>query len=898
MRDEHIVLLAVDDNPDNLFVVRKLLAGYLPDSEVVTTTRASEGLRLAAERPPDAMLIDVQMPEMGGMEMCRRLKADARTAYIPIVLMTAYTATSRLRAEGLDAGADDFISKPIDNVELMARIKVLLRIKRAEDELREMNVHLEKVIDRRTRDLRASEEALRFTQFAVDHVSDAIFGMGSDARLIYANEAACRMLGYSQEELLSMAVHDIDPGFPVEAWPEHWREVKRRGSFTVESRHLTRDGRAFPVEITANYLEFNGVEYHWAFVRDITERRKAEGSLRESEERFRSTFERAAVGIAHTTQDGGFLLVNQRFCDILGYTQDELRALNVREITYPDDLDMDLENARKLLAGEVSTFSMEKRYLRKDGSVVWVNLTVSLVREPSGDPKYFIGVVEDIAERKQTEERIRFLADIVETSPVSVIATDENTKIIYANLFTEKLFGYEKGELLGIDPAILNADPNADKIQEEMVDTVRQKSVWKGEILNRKKNGDLFYIHASIYQLLDEKGNPTAVVGFQEDITEHKRMDQELIRLERLRALGEMSAGVSHNLNNILTSVLGPAQLLERITDDPQVLREARDIVASTRRARDLVHRLHLATRGVEEDALQSVEVNEVVREAVEVSRPRWKDEPEGKGMRIEVATEFEDIPPVRGTGTRMHDIFVNLLLNAVDAMPEGGRISIRTRSVGEGVEIAVRDTGIGMDEETRRRVFEPFFTTKVDIGTGLGLSTVYNTVVQWGGDIEVESTPGEGTVFTIRLPACTEAEVREEARAEAPRSRRGKLLIVEDDAGVCEFLSRLLEENHEVEAVGDGREAMERFAPGRYDVALIDIGIPGISGDRVAQQMRQADPSLVTVLITGWDLWEGDPRISRFDLRIQKPFDDLDDVDDVVARAMELHDERAERRN
>jgi len=249
---------------------------------------------------------------------------------------------------------------------------------------------------------------------------------------------------------------------------------------------------------------------------------------------------------------------------------------------------------------------------------------------------------------------------------------------------------------------------------------------------------------------------------------------------------------------------------------------------------------------------------------------------------------------PEEGT-PGLHDLLLNLLFNAVDAMPEGGTITLCTQSVDGGVQLTVRDTGIGMEEETRRRVFEPFFTTKMDVGSGLGLSTVHGTVTRWGGHIEVESAPGQGTTFTLWFPAWSESEVQPQEAASTERLpvRGGRLLIVEDDEGTCGLLDRLLSETHEVETVLSGREALEQFTPGRYDVVLIDLGMPGLPGDRVAQQMQRIDPSVVTVLITGWELRPGDRRRAVFDFWIQKPFDDFDEVDWVVIRAIELHDAR-----
>ena len=318
----------------------------------------------------------------------------------------------------------------------------------------------------------------------------------------------------------------------------------------------------------------------------------------------------------------------------------------------------------------------------------------------------------------------------------------------------------------------------------------------------------------------------------------------------------------------------------------------------------------------------------------MQAAQPRWKDESEAKGVSIRVVFDLDEgLPEIQGTEVGLHNILINLLFNAVDAMPEGGEIRITTRRretpppspppegegreqiappsplgkgdgglglsdfivhpSGEWVEVVVGDTGIGMDEKTRRRVFEPFFTTKLDVGTGLGLATVYGTVTRWGGLIDVESAPGRGATFTLLLPVWTAPEVGTQGPAGARRARRGRVLVVEDDRVVLDLLSDLLSADHEVEMVQSGAEALGRFAPGCYDMVLIDLGMPEMPGDQVAREMRRMDACVATVLITGWELGEADPRLSGFDFHVRKPFEDLDRVQDTLAQGMELHDAR-----
>ena len=200
---------------------------------------------------------------------------------------------------------------------------------------------------------------------------------------------------------------------------------------------------------------------------------------------------------------------------------------------------------------------------------------------------------------------------------------------------------------------------------------------------------------------------------------------------------------------------------------------------------------------------------------------------------------------------------------------------------------------GHGMNKEILERVFEPFFTTKADVGTGLGLSTVYGAVNRWGGTIDVESSPGEGATFTVCLPIWEGTYEEEKSDFKPTSSRRGRLLVVDDEDVVCEFLTTILSEDHEVKTVLAAEEALGEFTAGEHDVALIDLGMPGIPGDQVAEKMRQIDPALVTVLITGWRLEDDDNRLAQFDLQLQKPFKDVILVCDMVGRAIQLHDER-----
>ena len=368
--------------------------------------------------------------------------------------------------------------------------------------------------------------------------------------------------------------------------------------------------------------------------------------------------------------------------------------------------------------------------------------------------------------------------------------------------------------------------------------------------------------------------------------------EREMVRLERLRALGEMAAGVSHNLNNMLLGILGPAEILQETVEDPDIKRRVDTIVFSAERAAELVRRLNHALPYAREQEVQPVSLSEAVRRAVASAQPRWKDAVEAEGLSIEVSTRVDETASsVRATETGLHDILLNLLFNSIESMPDGGSIAIEVAASGDQVLLSVADTGVGMDPETRRKIFEPFFTTKMTVGTGLGLYTVYNTVNSWGGSIDVESSPGEGSRFTISLPAA-EAVAKVAAVVEPAAGRAGHLLVVEDDDAARDSIVQLLSRKHEVTSRNSAEGPAASITSAGFDAAVIDLGMPGVPGDAFARTLRTLDPTLPMILVTGWDLSPSDPRRAPFDFYLQKPFKGHELLS-VAAEAIALRDHR-----
>ena len=632
--------------------------------------------------------------------------------------------------------------------------------------------------------------------------------------------------------------------------------------------------------------------------RQVAAHEQTEEALRESEEKYRDLFENATDLIQSVDREGKFVYVNRKWLEVLGYTWDEVQHLRLGDILREDQVPHCMKIFEVVSRG-TPVDRVEAVFVSKEGREIPVEGNANAQFE-KGEFVATRGIFRDVTERKQAEEALRESEEryrkIVENIHDIVYSSHLDGTLYFISPNVRSLTGFEPEEVIGRNLLEFVHPYDREQVMADYEKTMTTGAEFPTAFRLAKKDGSYFHVE-DLGKVVREGDAIVGLTGVLRDLTERRRMEQELIRLERLRALGEMSAGVSHNLNNILVGVLGFAELIQMSTRESRTRDDIDQVIISALRARDLVRRLHHAVSHSEEDALQPVSLNEVVREAVQTAQPRWKDEPQVRGVRIEVISDLEEAPPVRGTRSELHNLLLNLLFNAVDAMPEGGTIALRTRAAAEGVRLMVSDTGIGMNQATRQRVFEPFFTTKTDVGTGLGLFTVYGAITRWGGRIEVESTPGQGTTFSLSFPAWTEAEVFSEGEvpAAAPAGSPGRILIVEDDEITGQLLSRLLSAHHEVDVRVNGQDALELFAPDCYDVALIDLGMPGMPGDQVARELRRIDVALVAVLISGWPLRDDDPRLAAFDFRIQKPFHNLDEIGDIVTQALELRRARVE---
>jgi signal transduction histidine kinase/CheY-like chemotaxis protein len=364
----------------------------------------------------------------------------------------------------------------------------------------------------------------------------------------------------------------------------------------------------------------------------------------------------------------------------------------------------------------------------------------------------------------------------------------------------------------------------------------------------------------------------------------------QLVRTEKLRALGEMASGVAHDFNNLLASILGRAQLLLQRIEEPRLRKWLQVIERSALDGAQTVRRLQEFTRIRRDQPFVAVDVNQVVRDALEITQSRWREEPASRGIAIDVRTSLGEVPTIPGDPVELREALTNLILNAVDAMPDGGALSLRTALTEGLVELSVGDSGVGMPESIRQRIFDPFFTTKGAQGTGLGLSITYGILMRHRARVTVESEPGQGTIFRLAFePGVAASVVEMIAPLVAPADAPMRCLVVDDEEPVGTVLGDVLESSgHSVVVLTSGAEAIERFRREPFDVVFTDLAMPGLSGWQVARAVKATAPTVPVFLVTGFgvELSAEERRAHGVDLVLSKPLN-IQSILDAVAFAV-----------
>ncbi|MEA2278443.1 MAG: hypothetical protein QOC78_3403 [Solirubrobacteraceae bacterium] len=593
---------------------------------------------------------------------------------------------------------------------------------------------------------------------------------------------------------------------------------------------------------------------------DVTESRRVEDALRAAEQLFRRAFDDAPIGMALIDLEGRWLRLNRSICQMLGRTEQELRTTRLTELSHPEDRRLDRPLIKELLAGRRRSFAIERRYLRADGSVIHALVHVSLMHGDGERPLYFLCQLVDITERRRAEaERLageERLQAIIDNSPALILVKDLQGRYLLVNRRWEELFGVRAEQAVGRTSAeVLSADrrPDTGMVDDEVIAT---GETWEGMMAIPDPDAGVERTFLMVkFPLRDHEGAPAAVVTIATDITERRRSAEERAELEhrlaqaqRLESVGQLAGGVAHDFNNLLSVILTCVGFADReLPADHPVRDDVEEIGRAADRAAALTRQLLMFSRR-EVVKPEVLDVGALVRD---LERLLNRTLSERIALRIAIGP---DVVPVLADRAQLEQVLINLAVNARDAMPDGGTLSIAVMGVGDGVRLTVADDGAGMADDVRDRAFEPFFTTKdPGQGTGLGLATVHGIVTDSGGTVDIESAPGDGTLVTIFLPGCQEAVLPPEPPAEpgerAPASTR--VMVVEDQEPVRRQACRILvDHGYEVHEAAGAEQALTGWKP--VDVLVTDVVMPGMTGPELALAAMERNPDLRVVYMSG----------------------------------------------
>ncbi len=996
-------VLVVDDVAANRLTLCELLEPE--DYRLVEASDGPSALRLAAEEPPDVVLLDVMMPGMDGFEVCRRLRADGRLAEVPVIMVTALDDHAS-RLAGLDAGADDFITKPFNRAELRARVGTIARLNRyrrlheAQVALRESEKHFRALFDSAGVAVYTCDAAGKiqdFNRHAVEmwgrepkpgeseelfsgsfkmcradgsilpREQSAIAGVcagripdvkdqeflverhdGSRITLLVnivslkneRGEITCVINSFyditarkradeerrESDERYRVLFNSMDEGFcvievlfdqmdqPVDyrfletnpkfeqqsglsaavgktvrelvptieaVWIQRFGEVARTGKSTRFTNRVEGLNRWFDIHAFRFGESANGKVA--VLFSDISARALAEQTLRASEARFRALFDSGPVAIFSCDSAGTMHDFNRHALELLGRKPEPGETLQQFRRSFkfyqPDGTRMADEQSAmlKVLNGSIPSVTEEELVIeRPDGLRITVVANVVPLEDEHGKITGAINCFHDITVRKATEavqrENEQWLRAVFEQSAVGVVQTDASTgHFLRVNQRFCDIIGYTREEMERLS---FNDVTHTQDLAHNLENVMRLREGSGREFAQEKryvrKDGSTVWTSIAVSSIGPPGGVPVSFIAFVQDITERRRLDEHFLQAQKMEALGQFSGGVAHDFNNILAAIGGYTELSRMLlTGNPDVHEHLGAVLQAAGRAADLVKQILTFSRQ-QPQVRKSIRLQPVITESLKLLRATIP-------TTIEIETAIEaDAPTVLANANQVHQVLMNLAINAGHAMKDRpGRLRVTLESfvvsaeyaatkprlgTGSYVRVSVSDTGCGMAPETLRRIFEPFFTTKAPgEGTGLGLSVLHGIMDSHDGAVTVHSQPGEGTTFNLYFPAHNgEAAAGLIDEGPTPRGNGERVLVVDDEELLAVMVHKTLTQlGYQAESATEPAAALAlvRADPGRFKLALSDQTMPGMTGLALARELREISPGLPVILMTGYSL-------------------------------------------
>ncbi len=722
-------------------------------------------------------------------------------------------------------------------------------------------------------DRKKSEDARLVSEvkysYLFNNLNDAAFIINEEGRFLETNEVAQQRLGYTRDEFLRMSPEQINAPAFVGGVQQRLREVREKGSLFFETAHVARDGRVIPTEISSRLIRLNNQYCTLALARDISERKKAEAALNVSESRFREIFNTMSSGVViYEAIEGGndFILKDMNPAGLKSSRVEKNRVVNKRVTAiFPGIEELGLLEIFRDVYRTGKPAHQPAVFYQDRERALWMENFVC--RLPSGE---IVVVCNDITERKRVEQELLKSKEEWERTFDSftdiVTLQDPSLRIVKVNRAGREILGLDYGAILGQHCHELFHGIDTPCPGCPLLETKKDFQPYTREI-HHEKMGRTFLVSAA--PVLDADGELEYIAHVAKDVSEFKRLQEELFQAQKMEAVGVLAGGVAHDFNNILSGIIGYAELIRHeVAPDSRVGRDIVEVIGAGRRAADLVRQILTFSRKTETDK-RPLRPHLVVNEALKLLHATLP-------TSIDI---IERIDPDSGTiladPTNIHQIVVNLCTNALHAMSnEKGvlRVVLERREIGAedlvGVQTAVpgtfvvllvSDTGCGMDKALVEHIFEPYFTTReMGTGTGLGLAVIHGIVQDLQGVIKVKSVPEEGSTFAVYIPVLPENRLDGDGIVEDALFEQGHhehILFVDDEDFLVQVMQRQLEDHgYRVTVTTDSREALEKIRTQQedFDLLITDQTMPGLTGAELAVAVKQIQPDMPVILCTG----------------------------------------------
>ncbi len=623
--------------------------------------------------------------------------------------------------------------------------------------------YLRDITERKRMEREIREATKRFEKIA-EMGEDGIIVFDEDSRIEFSNQMASEIIGLPKDQILGREFFSLIGKRDEEFLEEMVMRGEGLGQKVCTEMFLQApQGPVKETEVCiAPTRSDDGRIKTYAYIRDITERKKFEKELKESEEKFRNLFERVRHGLFISSKEGRFIDCNQAMLEMLGYhDKEEFLKIDITKDLYVNPEDRN--KFQRLVEKEGFVKDFEVEFMKKKGEKITVLLTAHAKRDQNGEIIGYEGLNIDISDRKRMERELKetneFLTNMIESSVDGIIVTNMKGDILIYNKGAENILGYKIEEVVG-KMNIQGIYPPG--VAKEVMEKLRSPDfggvgkLTSFPIFHRRKDGELIEGDLSASIIYDEKGNEIASIGIFKDLRERLGMERELQKIqqallqsEKLAAMGRLTSQIAHELNNPIYGIMNTLELLK--TEIPPESKRRRILelsLSETQRLSEMLRNM-LSFSKPEEEKRRPIRINELVEGILLVMEKQMRE------SNIKVETSFDDeIPEVMASTNQMRQVMLNMIKNAKEAMPKGGTLTVRTSREDNRVMIHIQDTGMGIPEEIRNKIFEAFFTTKQKVkGVGLGLSVCYGIIKDHSGEIKVESEEGEGTTFTISLP-------------------------------------------------------------------------------------------------------------------------------------------------